>query len=137
MPCLDVEERVRERIPREPVPHRPREGGIIRKRAAPFGEEELERIAARPYVALRVASMADAHVSSGVAVGTVFAADGVVVTAVPNPLEATGKDDVYVGRIREDESHPSAINLWIVADNIRKGAALNAVQIAELVATGR
>ena len=40
-------------------------------------------------------------------------------------------------RIREDESHPSAINLWIVADNIRKGAALNAVQIAELVATGR
>ena len=56
----------------------------------------------------------------------------------PTPVtHASGNDPVYVGRIREDESHPSAINLWIVADNIRKGAALNAVQIAELVATGR
>lgn len=56
----------------------------------------------------------------------------------PTPVtHASGTDPVYVGRIREDESHPSAINLWIVADNIRKGAALNAVQIAELVATGR
>lgn len=55
----------------------------------------------------------------------------------PTPVtHASGSDPVYVGRIREDESHPSAINLWIVADNIRKGAALNAVQIAELVATG-
>ena len=55
----------------------------------------------------------------------------------PTPVtHASGTDPVYVGRIREDESHPSAINLWIVADNIRKGAALNAVQIAELVATG-
>ena len=55
----------------------------------------------------------------------------------PTPVtHASGNDAVYVGRIREDESHPSAINLWIVADNIRKGAALNAVQIAELVASG-
>ena len=55
----------------------------------------------------------------------------------PTPVtHGSGTDPVYVGRIREDESHPSAINLWIVADNIRKGAALNAVQIAELVATG-
>jgi aspartate-semialdehyde dehydrogenase len=41
---------------------------------------------------------------------------------------------VYVGRIRDDLSHPRGLNLWIVSDNIRKGAALNAVQIAELVA---
>ena len=48
---------------------------------------------------------------------------------------ASGTDPVYVGRIREDFSHPRALNLWIVSDNIRKGAALNAVQIAELVAS--
>ncbi|MBM4122053.1 MAG: aspartate-semialdehyde dehydrogenase [Nitrospira sp.] len=51
----------------------------------------------------------------------------------PMPLDATGKDEVYVGRIREDESIPNGLNLWIVADNLRKGAALNAVQIAELL----
>jgi aspartate-semialdehyde dehydrogenase len=44
-----------------------------------------------------------------------------------------GKDDVYVGRIREDESTAHGLNLWVVADNLRKGAALNAVQIAELL----
>jgi aspartate-semialdehyde dehydrogenase len=49
----------------------------------------------------------------------------------PTPLEVAGKDEVYVGRIREDESIPNGLNLWIVADNLRKGAALNAVQIAE------
>jgi aspartate-semialdehyde dehydrogenase len=53
----------------------------------------------------------------------------------PTPVtHASGTDPVYVGRIREDSSHPRALNLWIVSDNIRKGAALNAVQIAELVA---
>ncbi|PJK13078.1 aspartate-semialdehyde dehydrogenase [Lysobacteraceae bacterium NML07-0707] len=53
----------------------------------------------------------------------------------PTPVtHASGNDAVYVGRIRQDESHPRAVNLWIVADNIRKGAALNAVQIAELIA---
>jgi aspartate-semialdehyde dehydrogenase len=53
----------------------------------------------------------------------------------PTPVtHASGRDPVYVGRIREDISHPRGLNLWIVADNIRKGAALNAVQIAELVA---
>ncbi|WP_147652437.1 aspartate-semialdehyde dehydrogenase [Vulcaniibacterium gelatinicum] len=52
----------------------------------------------------------------------------------PTPVtHASGRDPVYVGRIRDDYSHPRAINLWIVSDNIRKGAALNAVQIAELV----
>ncbi|MGQ9630817.1 MAG: aspartate-semialdehyde dehydrogenase [bacterium] len=49
----------------------------------------------------------------------------------PTPAEVSGKDDVYVGRIREDESAKNALDLWVVADNIRKGAALNAVQIAE------
>jgi aspartate-semialdehyde dehydrogenase len=49
----------------------------------------------------------------------------------PMPLDATGKDEVYIGRIREDESVPNGLNLWVVSDNLRKGAALNAVQIAE------
>jgi len=53
----------------------------------------------------------------------------------PTPVtHASGTDPVYVGRIRDDISHPRGLNLWIVSDNIRKGAALNAVQIAELVA---
>jgi aspartate-semialdehyde dehydrogenase len=51
----------------------------------------------------------------------------------PLPLYAEGTDDVFVGRIREDVSHPSGLAMWIVADNLRKGAALNAVQIAEVV----
>ena len=49
----------------------------------------------------------------------------------PLAVDAAGEDDVFVGRIREDESCDNALNLWIVADNVRKGAALNAVQIAE------
>lgn len=55
-------------------------------------------------------------------------ADGGYPTAV---TEATGKDPVFVGRIREDISHPRGLDMWIVADNVRKGAALNSVQIAE------
>lgn len=51
----------------------------------------------------------------------------------PMPLDATGKDPVYVGRIREDNSVSRGLNMWIVSDNLRKGAALNAVQIAELL----
>jgi len=47
--------------------------------------------------------------------------------------EAAGQDAVYVGRIREDISHPRGLNLWVVADNVRKGAALNSVQIAEIL----
>ena len=71
------------------------------------------------------------------------AAPGVVVVderkagGYPTPVtHASGNDAVYVGRIREDLSHPRGLNLWVVADNIRKGAALNAVQLAELVANG-
>lgn len=53
--------------------------------------------------------------------------------AYPLAIHAAGKDDTYVGRIREDESIPNGINMWVVSDNLRKGAALNAVQIAEIL----
>ena len=49
----------------------------------------------------------------------------------PMPIYASGKDDVFVGRIRRDETQPNSLNMWIVADNLRKGAATNAIQIAE------
>ena len=51
----------------------------------------------------------------------------------PLAIDAAGKDDTFVGRIRRDESIPHGLNMWVVADNIRKGAALNAVQIAEVL----
>ncbi len=51
----------------------------------------------------------------------------------PDPLSVANKDDVLVGRLRKDPSNPRAINVWVVSDNLRKGAALNAVQIAELL----
>ena len=51
----------------------------------------------------------------------------------PLATEIAGKDPTFVGRIREDESIDCGLNLWIVADNLRKGAALNAVQIAEIL----
>ena len=47
------------------------------------------------------------------------------------PINAMGSDEVFVGRIRRDDSQPKTLNLWIVADNLRKGAATNTVQIAE------
>jgi aspartate-semialdehyde dehydrogenase len=47
------------------------------------------------------------------------------------PKYAQGKDEVFVGRIRRDESQPKTLNMWIVADNLRKGAATNTIQIAE------
>jgi len=57
--------------------------------------------------------------------------DDPVISLYPQPWSAAGTDEVFVGRIRQDASHPRGIALWIVADNLRKGAALNAVQIAE------
>ncbi|MDP1996891.1 MAG: Asd/ArgC dimerization domain-containing protein, partial [Gallionella sp.] len=51
----------------------------------------------------------------------------------PTPVEAAGNDATYVGRIREDISCPLGLNLWVVSDNVRKGAALNSVQIAEIL----
>jgi aspartate-semialdehyde dehydrogenase len=53
----------------------------------------------------------------------------------PMPIDATGRDEVLVGRIRQDLSHPCGLELWLSGDQIRKGAALNAVQIAELLVT--
>ncbi len=57
--------------------------------------------------------------------------DNISENEYPMPLYAEGKDDVFVGRIRRDDSVPNALNLWVVSDNLRKGAATNAVQIAE------
>jgi aspartate-semialdehyde dehydrogenase len=55
----------------------------------------------------------------------------------PMPFYAEGKDDVFVGRIRRDESQPNTLNMWIVADNLRKGAATNTVQIAEYLVANK
>ncbi|MCA6078553.1 aspartate-semialdehyde dehydrogenase [Fulvivirga sedimenti] len=59
--------------------------------------------------------------------------DDVSQNIYPMPLNAHGKDEVFVGRLRKDEFHPNTLNMWIVADNLRKGAATNAVQIAEFL----
>jgi aspartate-semialdehyde dehydrogenase len=53
--------------------------------------------------------------------------------AYPTALAGAGRDEVFVGRIRRDPSHPRALNMWIVSDNLLKGAATNAVQIAEVL----
>ena len=66
------------------------------------------------------------HNTSGVTVQ-----DNLDTKTYPMPIYAQGKDDVFVGRIRRDESQPNTLNMWIVADNLRKGAATNTVQIAE------
>ena len=69
--------------------------------------------------------------------------DGVVVQdntdtyTYPMPLFAQGKDEVFVGRIRRDESQPNSLNMWIVADNLRKGAATNTIQIAEYLVANK
>ena len=60
--------------------------------------------------------------------------DDVANNEYPMPLNAHKKDDVFVGRLRRDESQPNTLNMWVVADNLRKGAATNAVQIAEFMA---
>ncbi len=64
-------------------------------------------------------------------------APGLILEDVPGPLRAEGRDEVFVGRIRRDESHPRALSMWVVSDNLRKGAATNAVQIAELLVADR
>jgi aspartate-semialdehyde dehydrogenase len=68
--------------------------------------------------------------SSGIVV-----VDNPAMNAYPMPLDAAGKDEVFVGRIRRDYSQPNTLNCWIVADNLRKGAATNAVQIAKYLHT--
>ncbi|MEE9199295.1 MAG: Asd/ArgC dimerization domain-containing protein, partial [Dehalococcoidia bacterium] len=63
--------------------------------------------------------------------------DDPATSSYPLARDAAGTDEVYVGRIRKDVSHPNGIVMWVVADNVRKGAALNAVQIAEILVSGR
>ena len=67
---------------------------------------------------------------SGTAPGVQLVDDG---DGFPTPLEAAGIDPVLVGRIREDPSEPGSLNLWITGDNLRKGAAFNGVQMAEVL----
>lgn len=57
--------------------------------------------------------------------------DNLDTNTYPMPIYAQGKDDVFVGRIRRDESQPNSLNMWVVSDNLRKGAATNTIQIAE------
>lgn len=65
----------------------------------------------------------------------IFVEDDINNNKYPMPMNASGKDEVFVGRIRRDFSQPKTLNCWIVADNLRKGAATNAVQIAEYIVT--
>ncbi len=69
--------------------------------------------------------------------GIALASDVPAAQSAPSPLHTAGRDEVFVGRIRRDESHPRALQLWVVSDNLRKGAATNAVQIAQLLAGDR
>jgi aspartate-semialdehyde dehydrogenase len=78
-----------------------------------------------------------AGTGKGVSLELLASAPGLIVRDVATPLEAEGRDEVFVGRIRRDESHPRALWLWVVSDNLRKGAATNTVQIAELIAADR
>jgi len=64
-------------------------------------------------------------------------APGVVVSEVPNPLAATGQDPVFVGRVRRDPTVAHGLVLFVTGDNLRKGAALNAVQVAEVLVRQR
>lgn len=77
----------------------------------------------------RPLSVADAKAALAKAPGVVLMDE--TKGEVPSPLHAAGKDHTFVGRVRQDPSHPNALSLWVVADNLRKGAATNAVQCAE------
>lgn len=94
-----------------------------------FGHSEAINVETREKIAAeQVVELLEAAPGVQVLDGT---ATGQYPTAV---TESSGSDPVYVGRVRDDISHPRGINLWVVADNIRKGAALNSVQIAEILA---
>jgi aspartate-semialdehyde dehydrogenase len=94
-----------------------------------FGHSEAVHIETRDKISAAAVSELLAN-SPGIEV-----LDGVETGEYPTAVtESSGADPVYVGRIREDISHPRGIDLWVVADNIRKGAALNSVQIAEILA---
>ena len=92
-----------------------------------FGHSEALHIETREKI-----SAAEARSLLATAPG-VEVVDDPVPGGYPTPVtHASGRDPVFVGRIREDISHPRGLDLWVVSDNIRKGAALNAVQLAEL-----
>ena len=79
--------------------------------------------------------MASKHWNNKFPVGTITQnfgpVDDIANLQYPMPLHANDKDDVFVGRLRRDETQNNTLNCWIVSDNLRKGAATNAVQIAE------
>jgi aspartate-semialdehyde dehydrogenase len=85
---------------------------------------------------LAVSAEFDRDITPEEAVAVLTRAPGVVVTNVPNPLQAAGRDEVFVGRVRADQAAPQGrgLSLFVVGDNLRKGAALNAVQILEELA---
>lgn len=83
--------------------------------------------------ALSINAEFEREISVGAALEILGRAKGVVVSNVPNPLEATGRDPVFVGRVRRDPTVNHGLVLFVTGDNLRKGAALNAVQIAELL----
>jgi len=94
-----------------------------------FGHSEAIHIETRDKITAAAASELLAK-SPGIEV-----LDGVEMGQYPTAVtDGSGRDPVFVGRIREDISHPTGLDLWVVADNIRKGAALNSVQIAEILA---
>jgi len=67
----------------------------------------------------------------------VIVQDNLDTNTYPMPIYAHNKDEVFVGRIRRDESQPNTLNMWIVADNLRKGAATNTIQIAEYLVANK
>ena len=67
----------------------------------------------------------------------IIVTDNLAAKSYPMPLDCDGRDEVFIGRIREDLSSPNGLTFWCVSDNLRKGAATNAVQIAELLAHHR
>jgi aspartate-semialdehyde dehydrogenase len=73
------------------------------------------------------------HLSVGDTVELLKNQPGLILENVPTPLRSEGRDEVFVGRVRRDPSHPNGLAMFVVADNLRKGAATNAVQIAELL----
>jgi aspartate-semialdehyde dehydrogenase len=83
------------------------------------------------YVDTTIRSIPAARLADAPGVRLVDGGDG-----APSPLEGAGIDPVLVGRLREDQSQPNTLDLWVTGDNLRKGAALNAVQLAELLLEG-
>ncbi len=77
------------------------------------------------------------HLAAEDAIALLADAPGLILTDVPSPLASEGRDEVFVGRVRRDQSHPNGLAMFVVADNLRKGAATNAVQIAELLIRDR